>query len=412
MSRKRTWLYAAVLFLLVATVLVTQVSWLLQSATIEESFLNQRVNMALCSAMDVLSRDRGLCSNVESCVSNGGGKFEITFNQQEKLKIDSVIDQHLLFYNISVPFRTTLSPYIHDSTRTPLEASQVLLYPKKERGQNVLVNIAIPSKAELVRSQIGGTFLLSILVLILLIGIFTSTVRALVKEKKIRTMTVDFINTMAHDLKTPISNISFAVALLNRDANKDNAPAKQFISIIEAETLRLKERAARILGVASVDAVLETSADQSDIEVHQLINDLIDSLDLRLRQGSVIVEKDLHATRTLVRGNRFQLYSAITNIVDNAICYSGNGSLIEVRTHNEPGSIQIEVKDNGPGIAGSEQELVFTRAYRGRGAKTSEGFGLGLYIAKTSVENNGGSVTLTSDGVSGSSFIVTLPLQS
>ena len=75
MTRNRVWVYAAILFVLVATILATQVSWLLQSAKIEERFLSQRVNMALCSAMDVLSKDRGLCTNVEGCFSRGKVTF-------------------------------------------------------------------------------------------------------------------------------------------------------------------------------------------------------------------------------------------------------------------------------------------------------------------------------------------------
>src|SRR5688572_12402422 len=124
MSQKRVWVYAVVLFLLVGTILVTQVTWLLQSATVEESFLSRRVNMALCSAMDVLSKDRALCSNVQSCVSHGKGTFEIAFTKQEKQKIDSVIAQHLWFYNINVPFQTTFSPYTADTTNNPLSLSQ------------------------------------------------------------------------------------------------------------------------------------------------------------------------------------------------------------------------------------------------------------------------------------------------
>src|SRR5687767_9786881 len=104
MYRKRIWLYAAILFVLTGTIIATQVSWIVQSAHIEESFLNQRVNMALCSAMDELSKDKGICSGLESCVAHSAGSFELTLTPNGKQKIDSVILQHLLFYNISVPF--------------------------------------------------------------------------------------------------------------------------------------------------------------------------------------------------------------------------------------------------------------------------------------------------------------------
>jgi signal transduction histidine kinase len=412
MSRNRVWVYAAVLFVLVGTILTTQVSWLLQSARIEESFLSQRVNMALCSAMDVLSKDRGLCSNVESCVSHGKGTFEMAFTNQEKQKIDSVIERHLWFYNIHVPFQTTLSPYIGESVKSELPMGQALLFPAKAGMQNVLVHIEIPSQSQIIRSQINGTFILSVVVLVILIWIFISTVRALLREQKIRKETVDFINTMAHDLKTPISNISFAVSLLNRDQQK-SAASNQFISIIETETARLKERARKILGIASVDAVLDDSTDDSEIDVHELINQSLDSFNLKLQETGGTIEKNLKANNTVVRGNPIQLASAVMNIIDNAITYSNHGFVIKVKTRNEASGIIIEIADNGPGIPSGEQELVFKKAYRVRtGAKMPEGFGLGLYLAKTSVEKNGGKLSLSSDGVSGSCFSIQLPVLS
>jgi two-component system phosphate regulon sensor histidine kinase PhoR len=395
----------------VGTILATQVMWLMQSARIEESFLSQRVNMALCDAMDVLSKDCGLCTNVESCISRGKGTFEIAFTKQNKVKIDSVIEHHLGSYNIHVPFQSSFSPYIGDTTRNPLSLSQALLFPAQAGMQNVLVHIEIPSQAELVRAKINGMFILSIVVLILLIWIFISTVRALIRERKIRKETVDFINTMAHDLKTPISNISFALTLLNREQEKSGSDRNQFVSIIEMETGRLKDRARKILGMASVDAVLEDSADQAEMDVHELIDQAIDSYKMKLQETKGSIEKHLNAGRAMVKGNQLQLSSAIMNIIDNAVTYSQGGSLIKVSTRNEGNGISIEIEDNGPGIPSNEQELVFKKAYRVRsGNKLPEGFGLGLYLARTSVEKNGGKLSLSSDGVSGSCFVIQLPL--
>jgi signal transduction histidine kinase len=411
MPRNRVGIYAVVLFLLVGTILITQVSWIIQAARIEESFLNQRVSMALCSAMDVLSKDRALCSNVESCVSRGKGTFEISFNAQEKQKIDSVIQHHLWFYNIHVPFQTSFTPYTSDGSNNPLPSDQALLYPAKAGTRNVLVHIDIPSKSQLIRAQINGTFILSIVVLILLIWLFINTLRGLLKERKIRKETVDFINTMAHDLKTPISNISFAVSLLTRDQQNNNALQNQYISIIDTETFRLKERARKILGVASVDAVLDDESDKTGIDIHELIDRCIECFDLQLQETNGKLLKHLEATRCVVKGSRLQLSSALMNIIDNAIAYSQRSSLIQIRTRNEGNGIRIEIEDNGPGIAMQDQELVFKKAYRVRnGMKLPEGFGLGLYLSRTLVEKHGGKLSLSSDGTNGSCFLIQLPL--
>jgi signal transduction histidine kinase len=402
-----------VLFLLVGTILTTQVSWLLESARIEESFLNHRVNIALCNAMDILSKDRGLCSGPASSPSLAQDPFEVTFTKRDKARIDSVIERQLWHYNLHVPFQTTFTPYVGDTTtvKNPSLVTRAMLCPVRAGAPNVMVHIEIPSQAELVRARINGTFILSVVVLILLIWIFISTVRALIREKKIREETVDFINTMAHDLKTPISNISFAIALLNREQENNQAPKNQFVSIIENETVRLKDRARKILGMASVDAVLEDASDLAEIDIHPLIDNAVESFRMKLQETSGQIAKHLEAGRSVVKGSQLQLSSAIMNIIDNAITYSQEGSQISVRTRNEGNGIHIAIEDNGPGIAPHEQALVFKKAYRVRGGnKLPEGFGLGLYLARTSVEKNGGRLSLSSNGVSGSCFVIHLPL--
>jgi signal transduction histidine kinase len=411
MFRDRVWVYAIILFLLVGTILTTQVSWLIQSARIEESFLNQRVNRALCSAMDVLSKDKAICSNLQSCVSHGQGTFELTLNKQEKQKIDSVIVQHLLCNNINVPFQTTFSPYTAEGLRNPLPPGQALLYPARAGMQNILVDLEIPSKSQLIRAQINGTFILSIVVLGLLTLVFFKTLRGLIRERKIRKETVDFINSMAHDLKTPISNISFALSLLTRDKQFNTQPVSQYISIIDAETNKLKQRARAILGMASVDAVLEDESNRTELDIHQLIDHSIESFSLQLQETKSRICKQLEATRSIVKGSQLQLTSAVMNIIDNAIIYSQGSSLVQIKTRNTDSSICIEIEDDGPGIPPEEQELIFKKAYRmHHGKKLPEGFGLGLYLAKTLVEKQGGQLSLSSDGRSGSCFTIRLPL--
>jgi signal transduction histidine kinase len=99
------------------------------------------------------------------------------------------------------------------------------------------------------------------------------------------------------------------------------------------------------------------------------------------------------------------------NIIDNAIIYSHSSSLVQVKTRNTDSSICIEIEDDGPGIPPEEQKLIFKKAYRMRhGKKLPEGFGLGLYLAKTLVEKQGGQLSLFSDGRSGSCFTIRLPL--
>jgi signal transduction histidine kinase len=408
---KRIWLYAAILLILTGTILVTQVSWIVQSARIEESFLNQRVNMALCSAMDVLSKDKGMCSSLESCVSHSTSSFELTLIEQKKQMIDSVIREHLLFYNIQVPFQTSLSPYSFDGVKKSLPTNQALLFPPAKAGmQNVLVDLEIPSKNELISAQINGTFVLSIVMLGLLTLVFTSTLRALAKERAVRNETVDFVNSMAHDLKTPISNISVALTMFSRENPNVNGSGNQYLSIIKDETSKLKHRAKKILGIASVDAMLKSGSRKTDVDIHDLINQSIQSFGLKVKETNGEITATLEAGHHIVHGNEIQLASALSNIIDNAIIYSQNLPLVAIKTMNTDQNILIEISDRGPGIPKKEIELIFKKGYRIHNGHV-EGFGMGLYLAKNLVEKQEGKLTLHSDGKNGSKFVIELPLK-
>lgn len=413
MSRKRIWLYAAVLFLVTGTILVTQVLWIFETARLEESFINHRVNQALCSAMDELSKDQGICSSVQTCIVRNEGSFELTLNRPEKSKIDSVIQNELSRYNISVPFETSFKAY-HSVKDNKLGLNQALLYPISNKGvQNVLVNIQIPSKNDLVRAQINGTFTLSVVMLMVLIAIFISVLRALNKEYKIRKETVDLVNTMAHDLKTPISNISLALALIEKENITTEGNSQQYISIINSETTKLKQRARQILGIATVDAILEEVSEKTEVNVHKLIQQAIGSCSLRLKQANGNIKMSLNATASFVSANTVQLSTSLTNVLDNAISYATGSPKVEIETRNDTGGILISVSDNGPGISENQKELIFKKGYRiHNGHSPVEGFGMGLYLAKALIEKQGGRLALYSSDANGSTFTIWLPVKS
>jgi signal transduction histidine kinase len=408
---KRIWMYTAILLLLIGAILTTQVSWIIQSARIEEDFFNHRVNMALCSAMDVLSKDKGMCSSLESCHSRTPGSFELTLTKNEKKKIDSVILQHLLFYNIQIPFQTTFTAYQTSKLKTPLASSQALLYPVTKAGmQNILVHLDLPSKNDLIRSQINGTFILSIVMLGLLTIVFVSALRALARERHIRKETVDFVNTMAHDLKTPISNISFALSMFTRDHQNINESGHGYISIIGAETDKLKKRAKQILGVASIDAVLEEESQKTKVDIHELISQSVQAFSLKLQEAKGEIQLRLNASKFIILSNQLQLMSAIVNIIDNAIIYSTTSPQVEIETNNVEDKVVVTISDNGPGIPDIEKELIFKKGYRIHNGKShTEGFGMGLFLAKTIIEKLGGSLKLHSDVRCGSKFMIYLP---
>ena len=113
-------------------------------------------------------------------------------------------------------------------------------------------------------------------------------------------------------------------------------------------------------------------------------------------------------------GDRRDLVSAVSNLVDNAIKYSERGSLVQVRLHSEPGAVEIAVIDQGVGIPARDKERIFERFYRVDRARSRStgGTGLGLSIVRHVAVNHSGSVRVDSREGEGSTFTLRLPARS
>jgi two-component system sensor histidine kinase SenX3 len=112
-----------------------------------------------------------------------------------------------------------------------------------------------------------------------------------------------------------------------------------------------------------------------------------------------------------VIGDRAQLVSAVGNLIDNAVKYSDQGSIVKVEVRREEGRMLISVADNGPGIAAEHLGRVFERFYRVDDARSrgTGGTGLGLAIVRHIALLHGGDVSVTSEVGVGSTFTLSIP---
>jgi signal transduction histidine kinase len=112
-------------------------------------------------------------------------------------------------------------------------------------------------------------------------------------------------------------------------------------------------------------------------------------------------------------GDRLMLRQALINLVDNAIKFSPAGSRIVIRVFESLGNAVVEVVDTGPGVPAAAHDRIFDRFFRAPiGSGDAGGSGLGLSIAKSAVEANGGSLTLERSGHDGSTFRISVPRSS
>jgi signal transduction histidine kinase len=221
-----------------------------------------------------------------------------------------------------------------------------------------------------------------------------------------------FLNSVTHELKTPIASIRLYLETL-KSREVDEAKRMEFYDVMLKDSDRLLNTVEQVLqagkirerteggknGAVAVDDVLEEA-----IAITRSRNNLPETA-IRYSPGSDGLK---------VKGDRDELLSAFLNLLDNAVKYSGSEPKIVVKTQagGFNNRVAVVIKDKGVGISKADLKRVFKRFYRS--APTSngaKGTGLGLFIVKSIVEKHGGRVRAESKGEGqGSTFMVQLPL--
>jgi two-component system OmpR family sensor kinase len=220
-----------------------------------------------------------------------------------------------------------------------------------------------------------------------------------------------FIADAGHELRTPLTVIMGFIDVLRRRATndaagKDGAISTKIYDTMLDESRRMKALIDKLIVLARLENVHERELETVDLG--QVTGSVVSALQALEARPRIAVRTEADA---IVRGYESELHDAISNLVENALKYAPD-SPVEIRTRVERDSAVVDVIDRGPGIPRDEQDLVFTRFFRGRDRADAEGFGLGLAIARRAVERSGGTIALASAPGEGCTFTIRMPLAS
>jgi two-component system phosphate regulon sensor histidine kinase PhoR len=273
------------------------------------------------------------------------------------------------------------------------------------------LSIYFSGKTGFVLRQMEVWLLLSVFFLVVLIISFIWVAVTLLKQKKLSEMRTDFINNLTHELKTPIATSSLAAEMLLRpEINGKEEKIKKYAGVILDENLRLQNHVEQVLQAA----IFEKGHQRFKFRrtnIHQLLQSVLESFDLRIAENKVKINTDFEAERQIVVADKAHIINVFYNLVDNAIKYSPVNPEIQIKTWNTKKGIVIRIKDNGVGISPEHQTNVFKNLFRVPMGNIHEvrGFGLGLYYVKTVVDHHHGRIELKSALGKGSSFDIVLP---
>ncbi len=225
-------------------------------------------------------------------------------------------------------------------------------------------------------------------------------------------MRQDFVANVSHEIKTPLTTIKGFVETLQSGAKENPEDAGRFITIIENHTHRLEAIIEDLLQLSRIEKKNEAKEIRFEAgSIRNVIKSAIQICQAKAdnKQIDIQLSGDNSLTATI---NTALLEQALINLIDNAVKYSGEKSVIIVKTELVEEALAISIRDNGIGISRKHLPRLFERFYRVDRARSREqgGTGLGLAIVKHIVKAHGGHVTVESERGKGSIFTIRLPL--
>lgn len=212
-----------------------------------------------------------------------------------------------------------------------------------------------------------------------------------VKEAKINTeknKTKDLIADISHQTKTPITNLSLYISLLEDD------PKDEYIEIIKYELNKLEFLIQNLVKSSRLESdIISLQKHQSNLK--DIVEDVLKEFKVTLDEKNISI--NLKDEDLIFNLDERWLKEAIHNLVDNAIKYSPNGSTINISVYKSYLNYNLDIENECKDLSEETLPKIFERFYRGKNSVSKDGLGLGLFIAREIIEKHGGNIRASLD---------------
>jgi len=246
---------------------------------------------------------------------------------------------------------------------------------------------------------------------ILIFGLVLS-IRAVTHELELSKMKSDFVSTISHEFKSPLTSIRQISEMLQSDRLPSEERRHKYYDVLVDQSERLSFLIDNILDFSKLEeGKRKFEFEMVDIEI--LLKGIVETFQHRTRHEGFSIGMKIEHPLPTIEIDRSAMTQAISNILDNAIKFSGRKKEIVLHAFQEAEYVNISVQDFGVGIKTEDMDKIFERFYRGGDelTRTVKGSGLGLTLVKQIVEAHHGSVHVDSKPGEGSTFTIKLPVR-
>jgi two-component system phosphate regulon sensor histidine kinase PhoR len=233
------------------------------------------------------------------------------------------------------------------------------------------------------------------------------TMQDITHLKELDRIKSDFVNTVSHDLRSPLTAILGYVELIDR-VGTVNDQQREFIHRVQISVHNITSLINDLLDLGRIEAGFD--ARKEIVPFTGIIHFAVDGLKSRADEKSLELILDIPEELPQILGNPVRMRQMLNNLIANAIKYTPVKGKIRIYAHAEGGQIILQISDNGPGIPAADQPYIFDKFYRASNVPSeTPGTGLGLAIVKSIVENHQGRIWVESNVGQGTTFTVVLP---
>jgi signal transduction histidine kinase/tetratricopeptide (TPR) repeat protein len=260
-------------------------------------------------------------------------------------------------------------------------------------------------------SRRGIYFYMFILIAGILIFGLILTIRSLTREMELSRMKSDFVSTVSHEFKSPLTSIRQIAEMLHAGRVPSEERRQKYYDVLLEQSERLSLLTENVLSFAKMEEGKRRFVFEK-VELATLLNKIVSTTQDRLGNVGIRIEIEIEEFLPPLMADGAAMTQAVNNLIDNAVKYSGESKKIIVRAFNVEHSVVVQVVDFGLGIQKEDMDKIFDRFYRGGDelTRTVKGSGLGLPLVKQIVKAHKGIIQVESEPGKGSVFTMKLPL--